>query len=125
MAPIVGQQVTLTPTNEAVAGPRIDLLMSRADLGECDLVAKGRITPREVGFFYEGGGQFLRDQQSLPPITDAALRALFESQDSELTYTCTPPGSGERMGIDRDGDGHLDGDEKAAGSDPADPSSTP
>lgn len=29
----------------------------------------------------------------------------------ELTCTCTPPGSGERAGIDRDEDGVLDGDE--------------
>jgi hypothetical protein len=28
-----------------------------------------------------------------------------------LTYTCTPPGSGQRIGIDRDLDGVLDGDE--------------
>src|SRR5262249_14448473 len=30
-----------------------------------------------------------------------------------------PPGSGRRIGIDRDGDGFLDGDELDAGSDPA------
>jgi hypothetical protein len=36
-----------------------------------------------------------------------------------------PPGSGRRIGIDRDLDGALDGDERAAGSDPADPTSTP
>jgi hypothetical protein len=42
-----------------------------------------------------------------------------------VTYTCAPPGSGERIGIDRDEDGYLDGDELDAGSDPADPDSTP
>jgi hypothetical protein len=30
-----------------------------------------------------------------------------------------------RIGIDRDGDGYADGDELLAGSNPADPSSTP
>ena len=54
LAPIVGQQVTLTSTNAAVANPRIDLLIARAGtafaspvLGgavtECDLVVKGSI----------------------------------------------------------------------------------
>ena len=40
LAPIVGQQITLTSTNAAVAGPRINLLESRAAAGECDLVVK-------------------------------------------------------------------------------------
>jgi hypothetical protein len=42
-----------------------------------------------------------------------------------LTFTCTPPGSGVRIGLDRDMDGFMDGDEIAAGSDPANPLSTP
>ena len=50
-APIVGQQITLTSDNAAVAGPRIDLMIARAETDfalvgqpgakECDLVAKG------------------------------------------------------------------------------------
>ncbi|MCL7421583.1 MAG: beta-propeller fold lactonase family protein [Methylobacter sp.] len=48
LAPIVGQQATLTKSNAAVAGPRIDLLMARADMDECDLVAKNRFG----GFLY-------------------------------------------------------------------------
>jgi len=32
---------------------------------------------------------------------------------SELTYTCVPPGAGRRIGIDRDLDGVLDGDERS------------
>jgi hypothetical protein len=42
-----------------------------------------------------------------------------------VTYTCVPPGSGQRIGVDRDGDGFWDGDERDAHSDPADPSSRP
>jgi hypothetical protein len=30
---------------------------------------------------------------------------------STLTFTCVPPGSGYRIGIDRDADGIADGDE--------------
>ena len=44
---------------------------------------------------------------------------------SELTYTVVPVGTGTRYGVDRDEDGHLDRDELDAGSDPADPDSTP
>jgi len=47
LAPIVGQQVTLTAATRRAVSPRIDLLVARADAGECDLVAKGRIH-REV-----------------------------------------------------------------------------
>ena len=56
---------------------------------------------------------------------DALLRQVSLLFQREVTYTCTPPGSGMRMGIDRDGDGHRDGDEAEAGSNPADPASTP
>ncbi|KYF66995.1 hypothetical protein [Sorangium cellulosum] len=125
MAPIVGQQITLNHSNGTVAGPRIDLLMDRADLGECDLVAKTQGFLHEIGFLYVGGGQFLTDRQVVPPISDFVLRLLATQTHHDLTYTCTPPGSGVRVGIDRDTDGFLDGDERDAGSDPADPNSTP
>ena len=42
-----------------------------------------------------------------------------------MTYTCVPHGSGERLGVDRDGDGAWDGDERRAHTDPADPDSRP
>src|SRR5262245_65538188 len=40
LAPIVGQQVTLTSTSSGVVGPRIDLMLARAALNECDVVVK-------------------------------------------------------------------------------------
>ena len=124
--PIVGQQVTLTDTNGGVVGPRIDLLIAQADAGHCDLVVKGRSFDGEIGFLYIGAGMFMGDRESAPPIPDAELRLLPSLMNGrELTYTAVPPGSGMRIGIDRDGDGHLDGDEEDAGSDPADPESTP
>ena len=44
LKPVVGQQVTLTTLSEiAAASPRIDLLVSQAGLGNCDLVVKGRV----------------------------------------------------------------------------------
>ncbi|MFP2907057.1 thrombospondin type 3 repeat-containing protein, partial [Pyxidicoccus sp. 3LFB2] len=125
LAPIVGQQVTLTAGNAAVVGGRLDLLLARAQAGECELVAKGKAGQREEGFLYVGGGQFLSDQQAQPPITTAALRASASKHGGTLTFTCAPPGSGPRMALDRDLDGYLDGDERAAGTDPANPLSHP
>jgi hypothetical protein len=125
MAPIVGQQVTLSATSAAVAGPRVDLLIARAAVGECDLVAKSFGDEHEHGYLYIGSGQFLRDQQGVAPVSDGLLRQLAAVPGHEVTYTCTPPGSGARLGIDRDSDGFLDGDELVAGSDPADPTSIP
>jgi hypothetical protein len=126
LAPIVGQQATLTTSDGAVAGPRIDLLEARADAGECDLIAKlAGPSSGDRGFFYAGNGTFYGDCVADPPLSDAALRALVSAASSTMTFTCVPPGSGVRMGIDRDGDGYLDGDEIAAGSDPANPLSIP
>ena len=125
VAPIVGQQVTLTAATRHAVSARIDLLMARADAGECDLVAKGRVAGNEVGLLYLGGGRFQPDRRAFPAILDHDLRRLVTASGAELTYTCVPLGSGRRIGIDRDLDGALDGDERAAGSDPADPTSTP
>ncbi|WP_438009682.1 beta-propeller fold lactonase family protein [Sorangium sp. So ce321] len=125
LKPIVGQQITLTSSNAAVAGPRIDLLVARADAGDCDLVVKGRSHGDELGFLYTGGGRFEADRECEPQRSEAELRLLARGRRGELTYTCVPPGSGERIGIDRDGDGFRDGDERDAGSDPADAASVP
>jgi hypothetical protein len=120
LAPVVGQQITLRASSSAAVDSRIDLLRQRAEAGECDLVAKARILDDEAGFLYVGSGLFARDRHGQPPITDAALRSL-----APVTYTCVPPGSGERVGVDRDGDGSWDGDERHAQTDPADPASRP
>ncbi|AUX28725.1 MULTISPECIES: hypothetical protein [Sorangium] len=125
MAPIVGQQITLTRHNAHTAAPRIHLLRARADAGECDLVARTSLLGRSLGYHYLGGGYFSANRSAAPPLSEPLLRYLAVVTGRELTYTCVPPGSGERAGIDRDLDGFLDGDEEDAGSDPADPSDTP
>jgi len=122
-APIVGQQVTLAADSPAAVVARVDLLRQRADAGDCELIAKTTIAGAEAGFLYIGRGRFRADRRAVPPIDDAVLRLLARFRP--VTFTCVPPGSGERIGVDRDGDGAWDGDERDAHTDPADPSSTP
>lgn len=104
-APIVGQQVTVSEENEANANGRIDLLISRADEDECELIAH---ESKSEGFLYSGG-VFLRNKHNETPLTDVQLRA--RAEDSSVTYTCVPKGNGTRLALDRDLDGTLDGDE--------------
>jgi YVTN family beta-propeller protein len=125
LAPIVGQQITLTGSSSAAVLERIALLRERTDAGDCELVAKAQLLGGEAGFLYAGANQFHTDRRAAPPITDAALRAKATQLGHPVTYTCVPLGSGERIGVDRDGDGSWDGDERAAGTDPADPLSAP
>ncbi len=125
LAPIVGQQITLAPSSGTAVLSRIHLLRQRADAGECALVAKAELLGAEAGFVYAGAGFYRTDRKALPPIHEAALWLLAAHLGRPVTYTCAPPGSGTRIGVDRDGDGAWDGDERDAGTDPADPSSKP
>ncbi len=124
LKPIVGQQITLVAGGGAEVGERINLLIRRADAGDCDLIAKANVAGRQRGWAY-GDGVFHADRASDVPLLDEELRQLADSAGQELTFTCVPPGSGVRAGIDRDGDGSFDSDEIDALTDPADPSSAP
>lgn len=107
LAPIVGQQVTLSAANAAAAGARVTLLIQRArtafvskELGgavtECDLVAQVVEAGVRRGYVYEAGSSsFVAADGSRR--TDAALRTLATTAGQEVTYTCTPPGSGKRI----------------------------
>ncbi len=125
LAPIVGQQITLTSTNAATVNPRIDLLITRAAANECEVVVKGTVNGEQRGAVRLASGQFRTDRASEATLSDAQVRALAATAGQDLTYTCVPPGNGTRIGIDRDEDGFLDRTELDAGSDPADPASVP
>jgi DNA-binding beta-propeller fold protein YncE len=125
LAPAVGQQATLAADNAGVAGPRVDVLAARADAGDCDLIVKGTVAGEARGWVRLPGGDFQSDRKAEAPLDGAALRALATTSGQELTFTCVPPGSGTRLGVDRDEDGFYDRDELDAGSDPADPQSVP
>jgi hypothetical protein len=111
--PIVGQQITLTRDNGASVGPRIDLLVARAEAGDCDLAVHGHLGTgaRQRGFLYVGGGWFQRDRALAPHISVAQLRAPVDKKQESLTFTCAPLGTGHRFALDRDRDGWLDGND--------------
>jgi DNA-binding beta-propeller fold protein YncE len=106
LAPVVGQQITLTKHNAAAAGPRIDLLIARATAGECELTVHGKGKA-----WLLSGGLFHPDAADAATRTDAQLRSKVDEKGDELTYTCVPVGSGRRHALDRDLDGTLNRDE--------------
>jgi YVTN family beta-propeller protein len=104
LAPIVGQQVTLTSTNSAAADPRIDLLIQRAAAPfvskslngattECDLVVHVVQNNRVMSYLYDPVAKdFIPGN-----IPDAVMRALATTPGQEVTYTAATPGSGPRL----------------------------
>jgi hypothetical protein len=124
LAPVVGQQVTLRANSGADVAARIDLLIARAtarwpmpgtpQARECDLVVKGRVGGRLRGWLLDASGRFVPDRAGAAWLDDVELRAIARRPGHALTYTCAPPGSGTRLGLDRDEDGILDGDERAS-----------
>src|SRR5690606_20742018 len=114
---------------------RISLLRSRAtaaftskilggSVSECDLVVKGVVNGTPRGWLYTANDSYQSDRASEPLYGQAQLDAIADA-GSALTYTCAPPGSGVRMGIDEDLDGVLDADERDAGTSPSNPGSLP
>lgn len=123
-APAVGAQVTFDGgVGDAARGPRLDTLVTQAAIGNCDLVARGRVAGVPRGWKLEAG-TWKPDRAGQPTLTSDQLRALAAA-GSEVTVMGVPVGAGTRMALDRDRDTFLDGDELAAGSDPGNPASTP
>ena len=126
LAPIVGQQVTLSDTTGTDVDDRVTLLIQRADADfvmpvddqtkECDLIVKGVVAGQQRGWVYLGGDQFDPDVASESAWTRAQLEAAADVPDQPLTFTCVPPGAGVRMGINRDRDPQLDGDDATPGA---------
>src|SRR5262249_61892206 len=108
LAPIVGQQVTLSAANALAVDNRIGLMIRRAlDVRECDVVVKGVIAGESRGAVLGTDGAFHLDRAADTPMADADLRALAATSGQELTYTCVPLGPGRRIGVHRAGDGQL------------------
>jgi DNA-binding beta-propeller fold protein YncE len=126
LKPIVGQQVTLSSAvNTTGVNNRVSLLIARAAAGDCDLVVKTVLAGEQRGGVRLPDGTFQLDREDDATLTDAELRASAILPGQEVTYTCVPRGSGQRIGVDRDEDGFFDRDELDAGTSPTDPGDFP
>lgn len=108
----VGRQSTLVSL--ATATPAQQSLLTdfetQANTGKVGLIVRATINGVERGWAFTGGGNFKSDTNQT--ITSAALKALTAA-GSEQTWTIVPKGSETRLGIDRDLDGVLNGNEAA------------
>ena len=110
-APAVGLQVTVNGSNKnsADVSARVNLLVSQALAGNCDLVVRGVFNgaPRSFRFV---AGLFLSDRKGEQALTASSLLQAADD-GAELTFMGVPVGAGIRYSVDRDGDGVLDGDQ--------------
>ncbi len=122
----VGRQVTIADgaAPPAAALALLDSLAEQAELGRIGLVARARRDGEARGWVYRrGSGRFASDRRGEELERQALLAGA--GPGAEVTFTAVPQGSQVRLGVDRDGDGAWDGDERDAGTDPADPGSRP
>ncbi len=115
LAPAVGQQVTLDGHSGSAELARLELLRDRAASGEGELVLSGLWRGSIHGFLYlEGSGDQARYQRDNREsvVTWAEILLRFNAGEAVLTATLVPPGSGARIGLDRDEDGIYNADER-------------
>ena len=123
IAPIVGQQITLSASHQtADVIARIDLLAARAkaaftskvlggEVTDCDLIATGQVSGEAHNYlFIPTESLFQADVKGSAPLSMTDLRKLAITDNNALTFTCVPPGSGNRMALDRDLDGTFNRD---------------
>jgi YVTN family beta-propeller protein len=111
-APAVGYTRTVTAANLSGLSVSNDwtLLESQAALTNIDLVVKGTLNGVTHGLVYQRtSGTYRPDTTNLTSFTRQQLAAKIAAGDT-LTVMGVPPGSGIRMGIDRNLDGVLDSD---------------
>lgn len=108
-APSVGLQITVNDSNKSSMAvmDRIAILMSQAEAKNIDLIVKGRYQGLNRGLVYVGNGMFQTDRSGEPMVGFMTLIQIA-GQNSELTFTGVPLGTGRRLGIDHDNDGKLD-----------------
>ena len=118
--PSVGRQITVAPGPAArSAGDEKNLttLIALGDLAtvnhHCELTAATVLGGRARSY-HLSGGVWIGDVSGEPALTTEQLRS---NAEAEITFTCAPLGSGQRLGGNRDEDVVLNGNDCA----PADP----
>jgi YVTN family beta-propeller protein len=110
--PAVGQTRTVNAQTVGNAQFQQDLLtmMTQTGRSSIELIAKGKIDGRLTGLLYRPKLQdFQTDRTGFGPFTFAALVQKVAAGGT-LSFMGVMPGTGQRMGLDRDLDGALDGD---------------
>lgn len=102
----VGREVLL-PAPAGASGT-LATLVAQADRGAIGLVASACLRYEQRGFAYRGGGTFQGDRRG-ETTTLAALQALAAT-GTPVVVTAVRSGTQDRIGIDRNLDGRLDGD---------------
>jgi hypothetical protein len=108
LAPVIGQQATLSSSNTFEVQSRIQLITSQMDAGSNEVIVKARIAGKQRGWFREAGGIYQSDDAFELPFTETELLQLAQTSGQELTFTAVPVGTAIRMGVDRDNDLVLD-----------------
>jgi YVTN family beta-propeller protein len=103
MAPIVGQQVTVDARAGAAVLARLDLLERRASITEprpeCDLIARGVLDALRYSALRQDDGRYLDTDGATRDGSEVRSEAMMAG--NVLTFSCVPPGSGERLALDR------------------------
>tara|TARA_R110001599_G_scaffold353861_1_gene600682 strand:- start:13014 stop:15734 length:2721 start_codon:yes stop_codon:yes gene_type:complete len=103
MAPVVGQQLTLSAATTQASLARLDLLEQRAVISsprpECDLIARGLLSGIRYSALLQADGSYL-DTDNLRRSSEA-LRGAAQTPGNAVTFTCAPPGSGQRLAFDK------------------------
>jgi DNA-binding beta-propeller fold protein YncE len=110
--PATGYSRTLTSTSVNTSPAQTDwsTLQSQAMAGAIDLIANGTIQGQVHGLLFQPAtNNYATDTTGLGPFTQAQLTAFIVAGDT-LTMMGVPPGSGNRMALDMNSDGHKNGD---------------
>ena len=125
-APATGYGRTANAATLAASTADWTLLESQAFAGNIDFVLRGRFDGKRHGFRYRPAtNDYVSDQAGLGPLTRAQLQTAITSGGAVLTLLGTPPGSGQRFGVDRNGNAIADSDEPLPALALTRPASTP
>lgn len=110
-APVVGYTRTVRAATLAASAADWSVLEAQAVASASDLVVRLLENGTRRGFVYRPStNDYLGDQAALAPLTRTALEAKITA-GATATIMGVPRTSGQRLGIDRNGNGLPDGDE--------------
>ena len=86
------------------------MYLDQAGSGRSDVIATLHESSGTTAVYFDGV-EFVSNSNSGPNMTFEQVKNVAAAAGQFVTFTAVPPGSGQRMALDRDQDGHLDGDD--------------